>query len=488
MAPKPKVPDPTLSDLRPLMFFEVLRKIWTGVIMEKIKKFWTRWGLIDERQHGLMGGKGTHSAIPILINSMETAKDFTTDMYLSSWDIKRAFDSLGMEFVLWALERMHIPKELATYLVSIDKAGMTFVRTPLNEEINGRGRLKEEGLGFERGKRVGQGDVSSPLLWVAVFDMLLTALKEIKNEFKTQDIDGRTVEVPDIAFADDLISITATIEGLQRKADIISGWCMATGVKVAVSKLRTFGIVWGVDKGKMETIVLTESGGGKKEVEVKADGIMTHLGITWNMDMYGDKQWKETKKVIERMGEVILRGTGRMRDKITTINYCLKATVLYRMQHCTWGLDKYKKLDIALNKILRKVTKNMSSYPGAGLMIDKEEGGLGLTAISDIAQDRKIKMLMSNIDKDDASGHAFKGMIGRGHRDAGNGGMEDTEMIMEDTLGKNTWMTSLIQWLGEMRIYLRSNGSRKAPELATKVKEGKEKKIMMNKRGIVLRS
>ena len=42
--------------------------------------------------------------------------------------------------------------------------------------------------------------------------------------------------------------------------------------------------------------MLTESGGGKKEVEVKADGIMTHLGITWNMDMYGDKQWKETKK------------------------------------------------------------------------------------------------------------------------------------------------------------------------------------------------
>ena len=56
-----------------------------------------------------------------------------------------------------------------------------------------------------------------------------------------------------------------------------------------------------------------------------------------------------------------------------------------------------------------------------------------------------IKMLMSNIDKDDATGIAFKGMIGRGHRDAGNGGMEDTEMIMEDTLGKNTWMTSLIQ-------------------------------------------
>ena len=40
LAPIPKVPDPTLSELRPLMLFEVLRKIWTGMIMSKIRKFW----------------------------------------------------------------------------------------------------------------------------------------------------------------------------------------------------------------------------------------------------------------------------------------------------------------------------------------------------------------------------------------------------------------------------------------------------------------
>ena len=132
-----------------------------------------------------------------------------------------------------------MPKELAKYMVSIDKAGTTYVRTPLNEEINKRGKLREEGVGFDRGKGVGQGDVSSPLLWVAVFDMLLTALREVDNGFKTQNIDGRPKEVPDIAFADDLVSITATLEGLQDKADIISGWCMATGAKHATGVTRS---------------------------------------------------------------------------------------------------------------------------------------------------------------------------------------------------------------------------------------------------------
>ena len=58
LAPIPKVPDPTLEDLRPLMLFEVLRKIWTGLIMEKLRTYWVKWGLINENQHGFMGGAG----------------------------------------------------------------------------------------------------------------------------------------------------------------------------------------------------------------------------------------------------------------------------------------------------------------------------------------------------------------------------------------------------------------------------------------------
>ncbi len=90
---------------------------------------------------------------------------------------------------------------------------------------------------------------------------------------------------------------------------------------------------------------------------------MTHLGVIWNMDMHGRTQWDEIKKTIERIGEEITRGKGRMRDKVMVVNYCLKATVLYRLQHCTWSLGKYKELDRVLNAILRKVTKNMKELP-----------------------------------------------------------------------------------------------------------------------------
>ena len=66
-------------------------------------------------------------------------------------------------------------------------------------------------------------------------------------------------------------------------------------------------------------------------IEVKSDGVMTYLGVIWNMDMYNEKQFVETKKVVEGMGQKILRSTGRMRDKILVLNSCLKSTILYRL-------------------------------------------------------------------------------------------------------------------------------------------------------------
>jgi hypothetical protein len=230
---------------------------------------------------------------------------------------------------------------VAEYLVNIDKCGKVYIRSPHNVELMKKGKLKSEGIGFTRGKGVGQGDVPSPMLWVAVFDILLVALREVENGFKTQDIEGCTRVVRDVAFADDLISVTGSMAELQKKADIISGWCLLTGIKVATSKLRTFGLQWGVRKEEKMEMWLTEGPGVRTRVEVKSEGIMTHLGIIWNMDTHNKKQWEDIKLVIERMGNIIMRGKGTNRDKVTVLNYCLRATVLYRMQYCAWGLEKF---------------------------------------------------------------------------------------------------------------------------------------------------
>ena len=176
-----------------------------------------------------------------------------------------------------------------------------------------------------------------------------------------------------------------------------------------------------------------------------------------------------------------------MRDKIMVVNYCLKATVLYRLQHCTWSLGKYKELDRVLNAILRKVTKNMKNYPAELISADRKHGGLGIRSLSDEANERKLNIAMKGINRDDQTGHAICGLVARGHRVAGKGGMEDTEMKIEDSLGPSVWVTSLLQWLSEIRLGMWTCGSKDKPEFEMRSHNTRDERIDTNRRGIVLK-
>ena len=115
-----KKEDPGLQDLRPLMLLEVTRKIWVGLIMTRIGDFCRKWGLVDEAQHAYLRGKGTHTVLPQLLNCMEGARDFKTSMFISSFDMSKAFDSADRNFVIACLVRMHVPAESAVQMIGLD--------------------------------------------------------------------------------------------------------------------------------------------------------------------------------------------------------------------------------------------------------------------------------------------------------------------------------------------------------------------------------
>ena len=172
------------------MLVDVIRKVWVGLLMDKIRESWDKWSLVNKAQHGFMTGKGTDTAVPHLISLFETARQSHAPLYISSWDITRAFDSLGREIVMMALIRLHVPTRLANYITGIDKTGSVFVRTPLNYEkhyIKGGTEDLTVEDGFKTLKGVGQGDIPSPLLWAAAFDTLLCALNYLNSNFSVLD-------------------------------------------------------------------------------------------------------------------------------------------------------------------------------------------------------------------------------------------------------------------------------------------------------------
>ena len=179
--------------------------------------------------------------------------------------MKRAFESLGRRFIVRSLMRLHIPHDLAEFLTSLDCNGDVFVKCPKNIKIaeNGLDHLDNNGDKFQTGKGTGQGDIPSPLLWVAALDTLLTTLRKHPSEFKLQDLAGQSHPVETIAFADDVLSIESTMEALQNKANLISAWCIFTGIEISSTKLRTFGAHWVVPQKNYPLIVYSKNWGSQ---------------------------------------------------------------------------------------------------------------------------------------------------------------------------------------------------------------------------------
>ena len=136
-----------------------------------------------------------------------------------------------------------------------------------------------------------------------MFDILLDSLRTITSDFCFQDIVGFQYPTDDIA-ADDLLSACGTFKALQKKANIVSAFCIIFGLDIATAKLRTFHLRWerkprrccrgGRDGNASETpdTLLVHTGRCQAQhVTLARDGVMKHvMGVHWDMRYRGHPQ------------------------------------------------------------------------------------------------------------------------------------------------------------------------------------------------------
>ena len=116
-----------------------------------------------------------------------------------------------------ALTRLGVPANLINMIHEMEVDGITIVRTPLTQYIydtegmDGLRKLDAQFPGIlihpERG--VPQGDTGSPLIWLAVYDILLRALTI--QRLQLADRLAHTVN-----YEDDLKSIAGNLTSLQK--------------------------------------------------------------------------------------------------------------------------------------------------------------------------------------------------------------------------------------------------------------------------------
>jgi hypothetical protein len=392
---------------------------------------------------------------------------------MTSWDFKRAFDSVPKSLLVHAWVRVGVPDKAAEYMVEIDEGAHTVVRSPAAlarcGDSHDVGALND--MAFEAGCGTSQGDVQSPLSWVAVFDILLTALRKVgerrpEGRFYTQARDMSMDWVGESSFADDLFSYAGTREHLQDKADIVSAFAVICGMTLSVEKFRGVAIHWGNAKKQGitdgEEIIIHGVGWTESKVGLQNDGEIKYLGVTWDMHLSGAQ---EKGRMLDDIREAIQRLVTKNAStacKWLALRKSVYEKFLYRLRFLCWTLEEYEEIDKVIARGIRGMAKLPASFPTHLIYASREVGGMGYDRISSLAQSRKQSIVARYSQDKGASGRALQGLICRAFRAQG-----DVPEWLVSSVMKNwrtdmavTWATSLCQWLHKAGSHLALAGDK----------------------------
>ena len=421
LCPKPKDPSAgvTLDGLRPLMLLEVLRKLWVWIYIRKIVHLWEVHQTLTPSQHGFRRGHGTDSALMVHLNCFEHSRLSNTTLFLSSWDIRRAFDSVTKEAMDASWRRLGVPAATAHWIAHLDDQGPTAVRSPWALEAWRRAGYAGLPPGpsatlpgtFVRERGTPQGDVSSPHAWTAFFDIALRALDRTDPSihFHMPTAHLSPVAVSDIGYADDLVSLSSSLAGLQYKADLMSAFALLFDLTISAPKLRAACLG---SSPPNPSLIIHGPGWTPTSIPVRTHGNITILGLTLDLDPSQSTQPQSTRSQLIQASTIL--GHQRVTDTtalVATISTMAKAA--YTAQFIPWTPQDLLALDVPLNRAFRRLLHLPPSHPNALLYMRTTDGGLGLQRLSDQVNLRKWSMACRLQERGGLPGHAVKGLLAR---------------------------------------------------------------------------
>ncbi len=209
-----------INNWRPITIGSVILRAFSGILNKRM----TDACPVHVRQRGFLETPGCSENLSILEGVIKLSKREKKPLAVVFIDFAKAFDSVSHNHIQAVLARRRID-ELFRQLIRDSYRGC-FTR------VNTKGGKTAKIL-LKRG--VKQGDPLSPLLFNLAVDPLLYALERYGEGFCVKG--GK---VTSLAFADDLVLLSGSWQGMRNNLAILEQFCMTTGLKVNPSKCHSF--------------------------------------------------------------------------------------------------------------------------------------------------------------------------------------------------------------------------------------------------------
>lgn len=336
----------------------------TSVVVRQIHRiFATRFRSLhnfDGRQKAFIDCDGTMENLTIVSAILADAKMERKAVHMATLDLKKAFDSVSHTTIMNTITEMGCPKPFIEYVECLYQDATTILQY---EESNTL-------LSIKRG--VLQGDPISPLLFNAVIDK---ALKNIRSEIGYR-MHGGVFNC--IAYADDIILVSSTRQGLQTSLDQLSNDLSDYGLQINHDKTNTISMVPSGREKKIK--IIDESWFKINNVLLKQIGLLDiwkYLGVHFEGTIVAGAR-VSLGADLEKLDGAPLKPQQKLK--------MLKSTVIPRYLHrlilgrVTCG--KLKNMDMMVRKKVRKWLRFPQDSPLAYFYTDVKEGGLGLQCLA----------------------------------------------------------------------------------------------------------
>ena len=372
------------------MLIEVLRKVWYTFTIKKIWAHLEQHKLLEDNQWGSRRGKDISLCMISMINTLEEVMECEAAIVISSVDLIHAFDCVSKNGNKISMMSKGMDLENAKFIGDFDEKGKTIIRTPKAHEwwvrhigncptnvsfTDTDGKIVEpEVIQPKRG--LSQGGEDAPCKFVMYMDIGLAAQKADpqREVLYFRGLDDIMYEASDSAYVDDKWLLSVTIPGMERKLNLESSITDVLGMEISIPKLRQVAVEYR-DKGihSATNTIMMKLKQGNQMITIPEQNNIKQLGYIKSLgkDNLGDdaEQFRELKATLTLVCDIIGKKGSTTDCKLMSLFLGVYPMVLYRAQLAPWSLEQCRELDVPVTKLLKKITKNMTSYPNRLLYV-----------------------------------------------------------------------------------------------------------------------
>ncbi|XP_053911837.1 mitochondrial enolase superfamily member 1 [Cuculus canorus] len=368
-----------INNWRPITIGSTILRLFTKILTARLTKACP----LNPRQRGFIRSAGCAENLKLLQLIIKNAKREHHALGVVFIDLEKAFDSVSHEHLIEALENRGVEEHIITLIKDLYRNVTTSV-----EIKSGKSESIKINIGVK------QGDPMSPLLFNLSIDPLLCRLEEKGHGFKH----GSRC-ITSLAFADDLVLLSESWEGMVENIKILEAFCSLTGLKTQGIKCQGFYISPTKDSYTINNCPVWEINGTPlRMIDPEKSGKYLGLEINPWVGISKPELEKDLSEWLDRIGKASLKPL----QKVDILKGYAIPRMIYKADQAEVKASCLEALDLMIRSNVKEWLHLPPCTCDAILYSRSRDGGLGINRLSAIIpsiQARRLHRLAQSSDE-----------------------------------------------------------------------------------------